>query len=120
MKKGDAAAAAELRLAQVKWLPEILTDQELPIVNYFDPDDEDEDHDESDASDGDRDNGDAGGYSPKDDDVGDGTNGVNGPDGTDGTGPSAANTIAGNGKSVPAVVAATPAWPFPTAASAEA
>ncbi|HDR9868660.1 TPA: chromosome partitioning protein ParB [Burkholderia cenocepacia] len=30
MKKGDAAAAAELRLAKVAWLPEILTNREIP------------------------------------------------------------------------------------------
>ncbi|WP_447923496.1 hypothetical protein [Burkholderia cepacia] len=30
MKKGDAAAAAELRLATIAWLPEILTDREVP------------------------------------------------------------------------------------------
>ena len=30
MKKADAAAAAELRLAKAAWLPEILTDREIP------------------------------------------------------------------------------------------
>jgi ParB family chromosome partitioning protein len=120
MKKGDAAAAAELRLAQVKWLPEILTDQALPTVNYFDPESEDEERDESDRSDDDAENGDPGGVAPEGHGAPDDANGVNGPDGADDTDPSAANTIAGNGESVPAVVAATPAWPFPTAASAEA
>jgi len=120
MKKGDAAAAAELRLAQVKWLPEILTDQTLPTVNYFDPESEDEDRDESDVSDDDTQNGDTGGDASEGHDARDDANGVNGPDGTDDTDPSAANTIAENGESVPAVVAATPAWPFPTSASAEA
>jgi ParB family chromosome partitioning protein len=119
MKKGDAAAAAELRLAQVKWLPEILTDQTFPIVNHFDPDDEDEDHDESDASDGDIENGDTGGDSPKGD-VGNDADGVNGGDNADGTDPSATNSTVGNGESCLAVVAETPAWPFPTAASVEA
>jgi ParB family chromosome partitioning protein len=120
MKKGDAAAAAELRLAQVKWLPEILTEQALPIVNYFDPDDEDEDRDESDANDDDLENGDTGGDAPKADDVEDDTDGVNGADSSDGTDPSAANTTDGNGESVPDGIVETPAWPFPTAASAEA
>ncbi|RQS50248.1 ParB/RepB/Spo0J family partition protein [Burkholderia sp. Bp8986] len=32
MKKGDAAAAAELRLAKAAWLPEILTDREIPPI----------------------------------------------------------------------------------------
>ncbi|SHJ40135.1 ParB/RepB/Spo0J family partition protein [Paraburkholderia terricola] len=32
MKKADAAAAAELRLANVAWLPEILTDRETPAM----------------------------------------------------------------------------------------
>jgi len=120
MNKGAEAAAAELHLAQVKWLPEILTDQVSPCVNHFDPDDEDEDRYESDASDDDRDNGDAGGYSPKDDDVGDATNGVNDANSAEGTDPSATNSTVGNGESYLAVVAETPAWPFPTAASVEA
>jgi hypothetical protein len=42
MKKADAAAAAELRLAKVSWLPEVLTHRELPIVNHFDPDRDDD------------------------------------------------------------------------------
>jgi ParB family chromosome partitioning protein len=119
MKKGDAAAAAELRLAQVKWLPEIFTDQALPIVSYFDPDDEDEDHDESDASDGDIENGDTGRVSPKGD-VGNDADGVNGGDNADDTDPSATKSTVDNGESCLAVVAETPAWPFPTAASIEA
>jgi ParB family chromosome partitioning protein len=32
MKKTDAAAAAELRLAKAAWLPEILTDREIPAA----------------------------------------------------------------------------------------
>ena len=32
MKKADAAAAAELRLAKVAWVPEILTDREIPAA----------------------------------------------------------------------------------------
>jgi len=120
MKKGDAAAAAELHLAKVSWLPDILTGQALPTVNCFDPENEDEDRDESDVSADDAENGDTGGDAPEGHDARDDADGVNGPDGTDDTDPSAANTIGGNGESVPAVVAATPAWPFPTAASAEA
>lgn len=44
MKKGDAAAAAELRLAKTAWLPEILTDREVPPIRALGvmhgPDDE--------------------------------------------------------------------------------
>jgi ParB family chromosome partitioning protein len=44
MKKADAAAAAELRLAKVAWVPEILTDREIPAAHSWDiRDDEDED-----------------------------------------------------------------------------
>lgn len=53
MKKGDAAATAEPRLAQAKRLPELPIDQTVPIVNYFDPDDKNEDRDETDSSDND-------------------------------------------------------------------
>ncbi|CAM2188161.1 hypothetical protein PSAC2689_70396 [Paraburkholderia sacchari] len=46
MKKGDAAAAAELRLAKSAWLPNVLTDREVPPIRarvmMNDPDDEDE------------------------------------------------------------------------------
>ena len=120
MKKGDAAAAAELRLAQVKWVPEILTDRALPTVNYFDPDDENEDRDESDGSDDNAENGDTGGVAPKDNGTEDNADGVNGPDGADRTDHSSANTIAGNREFLTPVIAETPAWPFPTAATDEA
>ena len=108
MKKGDAAAAAELRLAQVKWVPEILTDRASPIVNYFDPDDENEDRDESDGSDDNTENGDTGGVAPKDDGTEDDADGVNGPDGADRTDHSSANTIARNREFLPSVIAETP------------
>ncbi|RQS48533.1 ParB/RepB/Spo0J family partition protein [Burkholderia sp. Bp8989] len=46
MKKGDAAAAAELRLAKSAWLPNVLTDREVPPIRALgvmnDPDDEDD------------------------------------------------------------------------------
>lgn len=32
MKKGDAAASAEMRLAKSAWLPEMLTDREVPVI----------------------------------------------------------------------------------------
>ncbi|RZF23715.1 ParB/RepB/Spo0J family partition protein [Paraburkholderia sp. UYCP14C] len=44
MKKGDASATAELRLAKSDWLPEVLTDREVPPVRALGvrstPDDE--------------------------------------------------------------------------------
>ena len=44
MKKADAAAAAELRLAKVAWVPEILTDREIPATpSWIVRDDEDAD-----------------------------------------------------------------------------
>jgi ParB family chromosome partitioning protein len=52
MKKGDAAAAAELRLAKSAWLPDMLTDREIPPIRALgvtdDPDNEaDEDDPEN-------------------------------------------------------------------------
>ncbi|MGF6609463.1 hypothetical protein OKW45_004385 [Paraburkholderia sp. WSM4175] len=35
MKKGDAAASAELRLAKSAWLPEMLTDREVPVTHVY-------------------------------------------------------------------------------------
>ncbi|MGR3905873.1 ParB/Srx family N-terminal domain-containing protein [Burkholderia sp. SR8] len=44
MKKADAAAAAELRLAKVTWLPEILTNRDIPAIpSWTIRDDQDED-----------------------------------------------------------------------------
>jgi len=44
MKKADAAAAAELRLVKAAWVPEILTDREIPAApSWHIHDDEDED-----------------------------------------------------------------------------
>ncbi|WP_335671964.1 ParB/RepB/Spo0J family partition protein [Burkholderia sp. PAMC 26561] len=51
MKKADAAAAAELRLAKVAWVPEILTDREIPAAHSWDIHDED-DGDNTDAGNG--------------------------------------------------------------------
>jgi ParB family chromosome partitioning protein len=43
MKKADAAAAAELRLVKVAWVPEILTDREIPAApSWHIHDDEDD------------------------------------------------------------------------------
>ncbi|WP_338120635.1 hypothetical protein [Burkholderia metallica] len=52
MKKADAAAAAELRLAKISWLPEILTDREIPAMPSWTIREDDEDADtEEDGSD---------------------------------------------------------------------
>ncbi|MGP8432376.1 chromosome partitioning protein ParB [Paraburkholderia fungorum] len=50
MKKADAATAAELRLAKAAWLPEILTDREVPATPARAIRDEDEDIDEDDET----------------------------------------------------------------------
>ncbi|RKT26977.1 hypothetical protein B0G69_2776 [Paraburkholderia sp. RAU2J] len=46
MKKGDAAASAEPRLAKSAWLPEMFTDRDVPVFHTFgvgsDTDDEDD------------------------------------------------------------------------------
>lgn len=47
MKKGDAAAAAELRLAKIAWLPEILTDRDAPASPSWTDRDDDEDDNEA-------------------------------------------------------------------------
>ncbi|AWV04772.1 chromosome partitioning protein ParB [Burkholderia sp. JP2-270] len=52
MKKGDAAAAAELRLAKVAWLPKVLTDREIltsPSWTIHADDEDDNDGEEVDA-----------------------------------------------------------------------
>ncbi|PLZ02444.1 chromosome partitioning protein ParB [Burkholderia sp. WAC0059] len=102
MKKADAAAAAELRLAKVTWLPEILTDRDIPATpSWANHDDEDED--ESDGMD----TGNGATEAPDDGD-------------TD-TEPDAGNG-SGHINDTPVDAAATPVtgnpltpWPFPTA-----
>ncbi|VWB89750.1 ParB/Srx family N-terminal domain-containing protein [Burkholderia lata] len=50
MKKGDAAAAAELRLAKIAWLPEILTDRDVPASHsWADRNDDEGDNDAEDV-----------------------------------------------------------------------
>lgn len=54
MKKGDAAAAAELRMADSGWLPEVLTNRETPerrSYGYVSADDDADDADEGDGDD---------------------------------------------------------------------
>ncbi len=62
MKKGDAAAAAELRMADSGWLPEVLTNRETPerrSYGYLYADDDADDADEGDGEDGDDDGNEA-------------------------------------------------------------
>ncbi|WP_408394307.1 hypothetical protein [Paraburkholderia dipogonis] len=88
MKKADAAAAAELRLSKAAWLPEILTDREIPASHSWDiHDDEDDDNAHP---------GDGAGETPDGEDV------SNTPRDADAS---------------PLTRSKTPPWPFPTAAS---
>ncbi|WP_186178574.1 ParB/RepB/Spo0J family partition protein [Burkholderia gladioli] len=105
MKKADAAAAAELRLAKVAWLPEILTDTEIPVTPSW------EAHDDEDGNAG------QDGHSP---DTG------NGPDDAREDDDSAAepgvdqgglNNTACDKAESPAPADTQPPWPFPTAGS---
>jgi ParB family transcriptional regulator, chromosome partitioning protein len=53
MKKSDAAAAAELRMADSGWLPEVLTNREIPerrSYSYINADDDADDADEDDET----------------------------------------------------------------------
>lgn len=121
MKKGDAAAAAELRLAKVKWVPEILTSQAPPVINHYDPDDDEAD---------DGDDGDTQNESPEDDDTGAHANGTDSePESSQATAEGttlngdATGRVAADDDAKPAAPetmpnGAGPAWPFPTAATA--
>ncbi|WP_035512233.1 ParB/RepB/Spo0J family partition protein [Paraburkholderia nodosa] len=110
MKKADAAAAAELRLAKAAWLPEIITDRATPVTpswesrnNNDNDEDEDQggcDHDSADTGNGadetlDDEHADA------EPDAGNGTGLVNGTPTGEKTAPVASRPL-------------TP-WPFPTA-----
>jgi ParB family transcriptional regulator, chromosome partitioning protein len=104
MKKADAAAAAELRLAKVAWLPEILTDTEIPVTPSWEADDDE--------------NGNAG-----EDEHGPDTG--NGPDDAreddddaaePGSDHSGINNTACDVAESPAPTGTQPPWPFPTAA----
>jgi ParB family chromosome partitioning protein len=102
MKKADAAAAAELRLAKVAWLPEILTNRKVPATPSWESND-DEDEDDSD----DADTGDGGNETPE------GEDGDTEPDAGTGT-EHINNTPADAGAAAVTSSALTP-WPFPTA-----
>jgi ParB family chromosome partitioning protein len=98
MKKADAAAAAELRLAKTAWLPEILTDREVPATPSWE-NREDEDEDDSD----DADTGDGGNETPE------GEDGDTEPDA--GTGTEHINNTPADAEAVP--VASSPLTPWP-------
>ncbi len=96
MKKADAAAAAELRLANVAWLPEILTDRDTPAVPSWAVRENNEDED--DAATG-EDSGGAEGDDDAESDTGGGDKHVNN------TPPPEAPSATHTGQ---------PPWPFPT------
>lgn len=98
MKKADSAAAAELRLAKVAWVPEILTDREIPAAPSWYIHDEDD----TDAGNGagETQGGEDGDAEP--DECNGGENVNNTPRDADGS---------------PDTRSKQPPWPFPTAAS---
>ncbi|CAE6859403.1 Nucleoid occlusion protein [Paraburkholderia aspalathi] len=104
MKKADAAAAAEPRLAKAAWLPEILTDRDVPAApSWENRDDEDEDdRDDADTGDG-VDETPEDGDTDADPDAGNGTAHVNDT-------PTNAEAVR-----VPAAASPLTPWPLPTA-----
>jgi ParB family chromosome partitioning protein len=101
MKKADAAAAAELRLAKAAWLPEILTDQEIPTTPSWESDGGEDEDDDADTGNGANETPDG-----KDSDAE--------PDARNGTGhinDTPRNPAAASG----ADSTRPPPWPFPTA-----
>ncbi|WP_244306464.1 ParB/RepB/Spo0J family partition protein [Paraburkholderia lacunae] len=114
MKKADAAAAAELRLAKSAWLPEILTDREVPAARSYgvahdaDEDDDEEGDTSDEAQDGDAQGDDHGHDRINGTEPGEGAGTPSPVDGPTGTQEPAATDRNG----------ALSAWPFPTAATA--
>lgn len=99
MKKADAAAAAELRLAKIAWVPEILTDRDTPAMPSWAIREDNEDEDDPGTGE------DGGGAASDDDadaesDTGNGEKHVNNTP-RDPEAPSATHTE-------------QPPWPFPT------
>ena len=98
MKKADAAAAAELRLAKVAWVPEMLTDGEvLAAPSWHIHDDEDED--------------DAGNVAGEKQDGEDGD-----PEPGGGNGGKNVNNAPRDAHASPVTRSEQQPWPFPTAA----
>ena len=102
MKKADAAATAELRLAKVAWVPEIFTDREIPAAPSWGSRGDDEDEDGSDGAEtgAEAEETPEGGDADTEPDAGHGTEHVND------TPPDAAGA--------PAAANPQSAWPFPT------
>ncbi|CAM2190998.1 ParB family transcriptional regulator, chromosome partitioning protein [Burkholderia cepacia] len=105
MKKADAAAAAELRLAKVAWLPEILTDTEIPVTPSWETRDDEDGNAGEDEHGLDTVNG---SDEAQDDDEGAAEPGSN---------HGGINNTACGVAVAPAPADTKPPWPFPTAAS---
>lgn len=103
MKKADAAAAAELRLAKVAWLPEILTDTEIPVTPSWKARDDEDGNAGEDEHSPDTGNG---SDEAQDDDEGAAEPGSN---------HSGINNTACGVAVAPAPAGTQPPWPFPTA-----
>ncbi|MFL9942311.1 ParB/RepB/Spo0J family partition protein [Paraburkholderia graminis] len=104
MKKADAAAAAELRLAKVAWLPEILTDMAIPVTPSWEACDDEDGNAAADEHGPDTSNGSDG---AQDDDEG---------PSEPGSDHSGINNTAYDVTVAPASAGTQPPWPFPTAA----
>ncbi|MEM5343663.1 ParB/Srx family N-terminal domain-containing protein [Paraburkholderia azotifigens] len=104
MKKADAAAAAELRLAKVAWLPEILTDTEIPVTPSWEARDDEDGDAEADEHGPEIGNG--------SDDAQDDDEGAPEP----GSNHGGINNTACDVVVSPAAAGTQPPWPFPTAA----
>ncbi|CAM2195996.1 ParB family transcriptional regulator, chromosome partitioning protein [Paraburkholderia kururiensis] len=100
MKKADAAAAAELRLANVAWLPEILTDRDTPAMPSWANCEDDEDEDDAGT-------GEDGSIAESDEDA-------NAEPDT-GNGEKHVNNTLHDPEPHPATRTEQPPWPFPTA-----
>ncbi len=104
MKKADAAAAAELRLAKVAWLPEILTDTEIPVSPSWQAHDDEDGDAEADEHGPDTGNG--------PDEAQEDNDGA----AESGSDDSGINNTAYDASVSPAAAGTQPPWPFPTAA----
>ncbi|MDR8394803.1 ParB/Srx family N-terminal domain-containing protein [Paraburkholderia sp. USG1] len=122
MKKADAAAAAELRLAKVAWVPEVFTDREVPAARSWGgrySDDADEEGDDAAHAEGDddSDHGDpAGSTQASEGDDADGEP-VADADVSNGNGLEHVNDTPPDAQDTPAAASTPSPWPFPTADS---
>ena len=100
MKKADAAAAAELRLANVAWLPEILTDRDIPAMSSWAIREDTEDEDDPCT-------GEDGGSAESDEDAD--------AESDTGNGEKHVNDTPRDLEALSATHTEQPPWPFPTA-----